>query len=261
MVRRWRRDQVTILSGGLKMSTKRATMGRFTLKYPELDQQVMEWFSQQREQGWYLRFLSEILRVFEEFSVHGKQRLRLVRNMLLSWQFHNMSRKECCSHESNIIILFFVGIAVSGLMLRLNAKELSDDPSFKASGRWYEKWKWRHSVSMWTKTTLAQPLPADLKENIAWFHGFVIAARRRADYPLSRIYNMDETPMHFELPSNWTLEFSDSDSKILLSRRAELHRRSCCCCPWSKGAPESHLQRRPYTKRSGCAASSSCFLP
>ena len=84
MVRRWRRDQATILSGRLKMSAKRATMGRFTQKYPELDQQVMEWFSQQREQGWYLRFLSEILRVFEEFSVHGKQRLRLVRNMLLS---------------------------------------------------------------------------------------------------------------------------------------------------------------------------------
>ena len=75
---------MTILSGELKMSAKRATMGRFTLKYPELHQQVMEWFSQQREQGWYLRFLSEILRVLEEFSVHDKQRLRLVRNMLLS---------------------------------------------------------------------------------------------------------------------------------------------------------------------------------
>ena len=38
------------------MSAKHATMGHFTLKYPELDQQVMEWFSQQREQGWYLLF-------------------------------------------------------------------------------------------------------------------------------------------------------------------------------------------------------------
>ena len=46
----------TILSGELKMSAKRATMGRFTPKYPKLDQQVIEWFSQQREQGWYLLF-------------------------------------------------------------------------------------------------------------------------------------------------------------------------------------------------------------
>ena len=51
MVRRWRRDQATILSGELKMSAKRATMGRFTPKYPELDQQVMERFSEQRDQG------------------------------------------------------------------------------------------------------------------------------------------------------------------------------------------------------------------
>ena len=68
MVRHWRRDQATILSGELKMSAKRATMGHFTLKYPKLDQQVMEWFSQQREQSRYLLFLSEILRVFEELN-------------------------------------------------------------------------------------------------------------------------------------------------------------------------------------------------
>ena len=36
----------------------------------------------------------------------------------------------------------------------------------------------------------------------------------------------------------------NSVSKILRSRKAELHRRSCCCCQWSKSAPESHLQRQ-----------------
>ena len=53
MVQRWRRDQATILSGDLKMSAKRATMGHFIPKYPELDKQVMEWFTQQRDQGKY----------------------------------------------------------------------------------------------------------------------------------------------------------------------------------------------------------------
>ena len=33
------------------MSAKRTMMGRFTPKYPELDQQVLEWFTEQREQG------------------------------------------------------------------------------------------------------------------------------------------------------------------------------------------------------------------
>ena len=42
MVRRWRRDPATILSGKLKISAKRAKIGRFTPKCPELDEQAME---------------------------------------------------------------------------------------------------------------------------------------------------------------------------------------------------------------------------
>ena len=51
MVRRWRRDQVKLFNGELKMSAKRTTMGRFTPKYPGLDQQILEWFTEQRDQG------------------------------------------------------------------------------------------------------------------------------------------------------------------------------------------------------------------
>ena len=177
-----------------------------------------------------------------------------------------MSRKECCSHESTVIsqqnkivILFFVGIAVSGLMLRLKAKELSDDPSFKASCGWYEKWKRRHSVSMRTKTTLAQQLPADLKESVVRFHRFVIAARRRTNYPLSCIYNMDETPMRFELPLNRTLEFSGSRTVPVKSCEAEKRSFTVVLTVAADGAklPLKVI----FTERSGCAASSLCFLP
>ena len=38
MVRCWRRYQVTVLSGKLKMSAKRAEMDRFTPKCPKLDE-------------------------------------------------------------------------------------------------------------------------------------------------------------------------------------------------------------------------------
>ena len=51
MVRRWRKDQGKLFNGELKMSAKRKTMGRFTPKFPELDQQILEWFTEQREQG------------------------------------------------------------------------------------------------------------------------------------------------------------------------------------------------------------------
>ena len=94
-------------------------------------------------------------------------------------------------------------------MLRLKAKEFSDDPDFKASLGWYKKWKRRHSVSLRIKTTLAQRLSEDLEQQKLTFHRFVITSRQRHGYSLSRIFNMDETPMRFELPSSRTLEFSN----------------------------------------------------
>ena len=48
-------------------------------------------------------------------------------------------------------------------MLRLKAKEFSEDPEFKGSLGWYKKCKRRHIVSLRTKTTLAQRLPEDLE--------------------------------------------------------------------------------------------------
>ena len=61
---------------------------------------------------------------------------------------------------------------------------------------------------MRTKTTLAQRLPANMEDKIVTFHQFVVRARRRCEYPLSHIINMDETPMRFELPATRTLEFT-----------------------------------------------------
>jgi len=48
-----RPGQAELFNGKLKISAKRTTLGRFTPKYPELDQQMLEWFSDQREQGEY----------------------------------------------------------------------------------------------------------------------------------------------------------------------------------------------------------------
>jgi transcriptional regulator with XRE-family HTH domain len=47
MVRRWRKDQANLFNGELKLSAKRKTMGRFTSKYPEHDQRLLEWFTDQ----------------------------------------------------------------------------------------------------------------------------------------------------------------------------------------------------------------------
>jgi transposase-like protein len=47
MVHRWGKDQANLFNGELKMSAKRKTMGCYSPKYPELDQILLEWFSEQ----------------------------------------------------------------------------------------------------------------------------------------------------------------------------------------------------------------------
>ena len=51
MVRRWRKDQVNLSNEEIKLSAKQKTMGCFMPKYPELDQRILEWFTEQRSQG------------------------------------------------------------------------------------------------------------------------------------------------------------------------------------------------------------------
>ena len=51
MVRKWRNQQHSLFSSELQMTAKRASMGRFRPKYAEMDQQLADWFSNQRSQG------------------------------------------------------------------------------------------------------------------------------------------------------------------------------------------------------------------
>ena len=106
-------------------------------------------------------------------------------------------------------------------MLGLKAKELSTDPEFKASDGWYTNWKRRHSISMRAKTTLAQRLPADMEDKVIQFHRFILRSHQRWGYDLSRILNMDETPMRFELPATRTLEFTGNRTVPVLSCGAD----------------------------------------
>ena len=115
----------------------------------------------------------------------------------------------------------YTGLSVDGMMLRVKAKELSTDPEFKASLGWYSNWKRRHSISMRTKTSLAQRLPADMENKVVEFHRFILRSRQRWGYDLSRILNMDETPMRFELPATRTLEFTGSRTVPVLSCGAD----------------------------------------
>ena len=128
------------------------------------------------------------------------------------------------------IVFIFTGLAVNSVMIRLKAKELSSDPEFKASPGWYTKWKRRHAISMRSKTTLPQRLPADMEDKVVECHRFVLRARQRCGYESSQILNMDETPMRFELPATRTLEFTGNRNHVGFGYklvRCRSTRRSC----------------------------------
>ena len=51
MARKWRNQQHVLFTGKLTMTVKRASMGRYRPKDPNLDQSLAVWFSDQRKQG------------------------------------------------------------------------------------------------------------------------------------------------------------------------------------------------------------------
>jgi len=138
----------------------------------------------------------------------------------------------------NLLTSFCIGIAVSGLMLLLKAKEFSEDCEFKASLSWYQKWKRCHSVSLRSKTTLHSASPTRFGAATVKFHWFVITFRQHHGYSLSRIFHIDDTPMWFKLPSSCTLEFSGNrtvsvNSVVLRNKASDLqecsHSQRPCC--------------------------------
>ena len=133
-----------------------------------------------------------------------------------SWQINNACQLKVKKllNRLNFIHLhgfpfIFTGFAVSGSMLHLKAKnfQLILHSRLPLAGI-----RTGNDDTRWAslQTTLAQRLPEDMEEKIVQFNRFIVAARQRVGYPLSRIYNTDETPMRFELPSTRSLEFTGS---------------------------------------------------
>nr|XP_006817663.1 PREDICTED: pogo transposable element with KRAB domain-like [Saccoglossus kowalevskii] len=98
------------------------------------------------------------------------------------------------------------GNGVTGKQLQRQALRVSTSANFKASDGWLRSFKHRHSLSTHQRTSIGQKLPPDFEETVILFHRFVIRLREQHQYPLSDIYNMDETPLRFDMPGNKTLE-------------------------------------------------------
>jgi transposase-like protein len=108
------------------------------------------------------------------------------------------------------------GFIVSRTMIRIRALNLMKEPAFQplkpkafvASAGWCTRFMNRNGLCLRQRTKISQKLPRDLEEKIENFQKFVIALRKKYDFEMGQIGNMDETPVCFDMPSNQTVERS-----------------------------------------------------
>ena len=196
-----------------------------------------------------------------EFGISEKQvrDWRKIKLKLLEMPRHKKARRgqqtAFVTEENDlknwIINLRQDGYIVTRSAIRLKAKELITDPSFKASAGWCTRFMCRHRLTIRQKTKICQKLPADLDDKIISFQRFVIRLRKTHQYPLSQIGNMDETPMFFYLPSNRTV---DSLGNKTITIKTTGHERThfttvlCCMADGTKLPPMVIFMRKTIPK-------------
>ena len=99
-------------------------------------------------------------------------------------------------------------LIVTRLAIRARALQIAPKynfPNFKASASWCTRFMDWSGLTLRQKTHIAQKLPKDIDEKVHNFFAFVIKERKRLDFALKNIINMDETPMYFDMPGNTTV--------------------------------------------------------
>ena len=92
-----------------------------------------------------------------------------------------------------------VGIFVSAHNIRTEAlKWAKKNPdhcqNFSDTKNWCSRFMEGKNFVLRQKNKIAQKLPADLEDKITNFHKYIIGLRKKYNYPLNQIGNMDETP-------------------------------------------------------------------
>ena len=102
-------------------------------------------------------------------------------------------------------------------MIRIKALAMIDElniTGFQASNNWCTRFLRRNNLALRQKTKIAQKLPGDLEEKIVNFHCFVLNCRKKANYELANIGNMDETPVWFDMPSTRTVNARGEKNRL-----------------------------------------------
>ena len=108
------------------------------------------------------------------------------------------------------------GLAVSYAILRSKMVEILRESdmlelygdlvrNFKTSHRWLVAFLKRYRLALRRRTRISQKLPSQTQELLEKFQQFIINLRLEKSYTLENIFNMDETPVWFDMAGNFTI--------------------------------------------------------
>ena len=108
------------------------------------------------------------------------------------------------------------GLAVNYTSVRLQMYKIFKEPAiqvlyptgeheFQGTLTWIQSFMKRYNLSLRRKTKISQKLPEDTKEKLDEFRHYIIRLRSQYNFDLNSIFNMDETPVWFDMAGNITI--------------------------------------------------------
>ncbi|GBB86670.1 hypothetical protein RclHR1_13040006 [Rhizophagus clarus] len=102
------------------------------------------------------------------------------------------------------------GLAVTYTILRIKMQNILNEhemttlyggsaKEFKTSCQWISSFMKRYKLSWRRRTKISQKLPSQTEETLVKFHQFINNLRTRKSFDLCNIFNMDETPVWFDM--------------------------------------------------------------
>ncbi|GES74194.1 pogo transposable element with KRAB domain [Rhizophagus clarus] len=112
------------------------------------------------------------------------------------------------------------GFAVNYILMRLQMCKILKEPviqalypageyEFQGNLSWINSFMKRFGLSLRRKTKISQKLPEDIEQKLDEFRQFVIKLRTQYNFDLNNIFNMDETPVWFDMIGNMTVNNKD----------------------------------------------------
>ncbi|KAF4805031.1 pogo transposable element with KRAB domain-like protein [Turdus rufiventris] len=146
------------------------------------------------------------------------------------------------------------GRSFSTVVIRIKAKAMANEMDineFKAGPSWCFRFMKRWQLSICTRMTVSQQLPADYEEKLATFRSYCKSKISEKSIQADHIINMDEVPLTFDMPLNQTVDRTGTSTVSILTTGKEKTSFTVVLCVLSNGQklpPMVIFKRKTFPK-------------